>query len=114
MPSQIAPKPIVRKAPIKPAVPVVRKPIKKVSDKRAAALRVYEKNKAAYFKLQPVCEYPGCDSTNVTLHHAGGRVGSLLTDMDNFRSLCPEHHEFCELHPVEAKNLNLSTSRLNI
>lgn len=89
-----------------------RKPIPKVSKKLAKQRRVYEKNKATYFETVEHCEFPGCEVTNVTLHHAAGRIGDKLTDLSNFVALCWAHHQWCEEHPIEAKELGLSVSRL--
>ena len=121
MPSQLNPKPIQRVAIKKPVANEillggkwvgVKTAIKQVSDKRAKELRIYEKNKVEYFKEYPVCQFPGCECREVTLHHSKGRIGSLLTDKRYFKSLCPEHHTFCENNPEEAKRLQLSSSRL--
>ncbi|TDO21904.1 hypothetical protein [Pedobacter duraquae] len=122
MPSQINPKPIVRKSPIvKKAVvvnaavsPTKRKAIAPVSKKKLKELQIYRKNRDEYFKQNPVCEFPGCTCRDITLHHMRGRIGALLTDVMNFKSLCLEHHEFVELNPEEAKRLDLSRERLSI
>lgn len=122
MPSQLNPKPIVRKTPIvrtttplKAAViPTKRKAIAPVSKKKLKELQTYRKNRDEYFKEKPVCEFLGCNCKEITLHHMAGRIGSLLTDKTNFRSLCLEHHEYVELHPEETKRLDLSRERLSL
>ena len=98
MPSAINPKPLIRTS----------KPIRQVSKKKAKELAEYSKVKAEYFKLNPVCEYPSCQSTDVQLHHRAGRIGSLLTDIRYFCSLCHDHHQYVELQPIKAKELGLS------
>lgn len=96
----------------KKAAPVKeRKPIAKVSKKRTLELAKYEKAKAEFLK-DAVCQFPGCNSKFVTLHHGGGRTGKRLYDRLLFRSLCWPHHQYCEEHPEEAKAMNLSVSRL--
>lgn len=86
--------------------------IKKVSDKRKKENILYEKAKKEHFELHPACQFPGCTSENRTLHHGAGRIGTLLWDKRYFKTLCPEHHRYCELHPIEAKELGLSFNRL--
>jgi hypothetical protein len=94
--------------------PLKRKPVKinPVSKSLAKALREYEKVKAEFFKEVKVCQFPGCESEELTLHHARGRIGKNLTDRSTFRGLCEYHHRHCELHPIEAKELGLSADRL--
>lgn len=107
---------LTRKTPLPKATkPIARstKPIAKLSKQRAKKLRQYEQFKAEYLAEHPVCEFPACDSTNVTLHHRKGRIGDLLTDKNHFCALCPEHHRFVEENPNTAKWLNLSVSRLS-
>jgi hypothetical protein len=90
------------------------KPIKRVADKRAKKNIIYEKNKKEYFLKHPNCEFPGCQSEDISLHHSKGKIGKLLTDIRYFKSLCWPHHFWCELHPKEAKELGLSLDRLSI
>ena len=93
---------------------ITRKPvkIKPISEKRKKQLREYEKVKAKFFESVTVCQYPNCNSEDLELHHAHGRIGNRLTDIDTFRGLCHYHHSYCELHPIEAKELGLSGNRL--
>lgn len=95
--------------------PIVFKPVKinPVSKNRKIALSKYEKEKKEYFKENPVCEFPECNSTEISLHHSKGRIGSLLTDKRYFKSLCWPHHKYVEENPEEAKRLNLSFLRLS-
>lgn len=88
--------------------------MKNRSDKRAKQEREYRKLRDKFLQDNPVCMFPECQSEHVTLHHARGRIGNLLTDVSNFRSLCPEHHQFVELNPDVAKEWGLSLSRLEI
>jgi hypothetical protein len=86
--------------------------IKPVSDKKLLELKEYRKLRDGYLKANPVCEFAGCTSREVTLHHKSGRVGKLLTDSRYFCSLCIKHHSWAEENPLEAKQLGLSLSRL--
>lgn len=98
------------------SLPVIQKlkskPISPVSDKQKIRLAEYRVVRDKFFKDNPVCQFPECSSTDIQLHHSRGRVGSLLTDAEHFRSLCDKHHRYCELNPIEAKRLGLSGGRL--
>src|SRR5690348_3342789 len=39
------------------------------------------------------CQYPGCESRRVDLHHIQHWVNGGRTDLDNLISLCPYHHK---------------------
>ena len=91
----------------------VLKRIKSVSDKKLIELAEYRIVRDIYLKDHPICEFYTCDCREVELHHAKGRVGSLLTDIRYFKSLCREHHIFIEKNPVLAKEMGLSLSRLD-
>lgn len=89
------------------------KRIKPVSDKKLLELKEYRKIRDEYLRANPICEFDGCNSRDVTLHHKSGRVGKLLTDKQYFCSLCIKHHSWVEVNPDEAKKLGLSLSRLS-
>ena len=91
----------------------VLKRIKSVSDKKLVELAEYRVVRDQYLKDHPICEFYTCDCREVELHHAKGRIGSLLTDIRYFRSLCREHHQWAEKNPVLAKEMGLSLSRLD-
>jgi hypothetical protein len=88
--------------------------IKSVSDKKLAELKEYRIVRDRYLKNNPICEYPNCTSREVELHHRAGRSGKLLCDDTYFCSLCRAHHRFVEDNPIQAKELGLSVSRLDI
>lgn len=87
--------------------------IASIGMKRQEALKEYRKRRDAYFKEYPVCEFPDCTSTDITLHHMRGRIGILLIDIQYFKSLCGKHHRFVEENPETAQKLGLSMKRLN-
>ena len=89
------------------------KPIKPISDKQALRLKEYRKVRDEYFKDNPICEYPDCNSKDIQLHHRKGRIGSLLSDKRYFCSLCDTHHRTIELNPDLAYSLGLSLKRLD-
>jgi len=88
------------------------KVIAKVSKNRVEALKKYRRLRDKYFEEHPVCEFPGCNSKNITLHHKRGRVGAFLTDKRSFCSLCLPHHRYVENNPEEGRKLNLVLNRL--
>lgn len=87
--------------------------IKPFSDKKLKELAIYRKERDKFLKAHPKCQFPGCESTEVTLHHSEGRIGIDLIDATKFKSLCWPHHSYCEEHPAEAIKLGLSGKRLN-
>lgn len=87
--------------------------MRKVSLKQAKRLREYNKLRDKFLQDNPICMFPECQSEQVQLHHAKGRVGDNLTDVSTFRSLCDYHHRFVELNPDVAKEWGLSLSRLS-
>lgn len=87
-------------------------PIKRLSKAQMKRLAQYRVVRDEYLAEHPVCEYPGCNCTDVTLHHKDGRIGAYLTNKKFFCSLCPKHHRFAEENPVIAKTMGLSEDRL--
>lgn len=107
---------LTRRTPLKkPTKPLKRsnKPIAKVAKKRAAELRLYEKEKVDYLNDHSVCEFPGCDSVLVTLHHKRGRSGKMVYNKKHFIALCWPHHSFAEENATKAKQLKISENRLD-
>lgn len=95
----------------KTPLPRPKKRIAKFSKKTLDQLRRYRKLRDKFLEENPVCQYPGCNSREVTLHHTRGRIGSFLTDKRWFKSLCWPHHLHIEQNPDLAKQLGLSFSR---
>lgn len=89
------------------------KPISPISNKRKEALKRYRRLRDKYFLEHPVCEFPDCTSTNITLHHQKGRIGAFLTDKRYFKSLCMKHHRWVEENVTEAIKMGLSIKRLD-
>lgn len=88
------------------------KQIAPVSEKMQTNLAKYRRLRDRYFKENPVCEFPGCESKKITLHHRRGRIGAFLTDKRHFCSLCVKHHTWVNENPDEALKMNLVGSRL--
>lgn len=70
-----------------------KKPIKKVSTKRAAENQVYARLRKEYLEAYPVCEVVECHWKATEIHHMAGRVGDLLTDVNNFLAVCDVCHQ---------------------
>ena len=90
------------------------KRIKSVSTKKLAELRDYRVVRDKYLADHKVCQHPDCKNLSEDLHHAKGRVGSLLTDVRFFKALCRSCHRWVEENPEGAKALGLSLSRLDM
>lgn len=90
------------------------KPIAPRSAKRAKQEREYLKLRTEFLNEHSLCQakLPGiCTVHSTDVHHMKGRIGSLLTDVDNFLSVCRSCHNWIELHPIEAKELGFSKNR---
>jgi hypothetical protein len=88
-------------------------PIKKVSDKMAKLLRVYNVLANQFKKNNPIClatvECSGSPTTEV--HHRKGR-GEYLLDESTFLPVCGNCHKWIEAHPKLSKEYGLSGDRL--
>jgi len=83
------------------------------SSKQAKLEAAYTVLRNAYLKKHPSCEakLPGCSITAGEIHHSKGR-GEYLLDDTTFKAVCRTCHMWIETHPIEAKELGLSQSRL--
>jgi hypothetical protein len=80
-----------------------KKPIKKVSDKRAKQNRAYLLVKARYMIDHLDCEFEGCNKPMKDIHHRKGRHNGRLLDARFFMSICREHHLWVHNFPIKAK-----------
>jgi len=87
------------------------KPIAKVSPKRMEENKVYSILREQ-FLLGKWCAYHGHGCIPTTVHHAKGRIGTLLLNVKYWVPLCMQAHEWVERNPKEAKEKGLSVSRL--
>ena len=99
-----------------PEKPKQRTPVKKVSDKRKKEMSVYDKRRLAFLALHKFCQanLPSCTKVATEVHHKRGRVGDDYLNISTWLAACNSCHHWIELHPIEAKELGLSESRLNI
>jgi hypothetical protein len=91
-----------------------RKPIPKVSGKRAKDNRKYSVLRKEFLKANPECEarLKNCRGEATDVHHRAGRVGENLLDTETWLAVCRPCHLWIESHPVASKQLGLSESRL--
>lgn len=90
------------------------KPVNKVSKKKKQEDKEYSRLRNIYLESSPYCEakLPGCAGVAGEVHHRAGRGLSYL-DVSTWIGLCRSCHSYIELHPIEAKELGFSVSRLN-
>jgi hypothetical protein len=97
------------------STPPKRKPIRNKSYRLARELQVYSHNRAVFLKDNPLCKAhinENCTRIATDIHHKGGRGRNLLVE-STWIGVCRNCHDWIEMHPKEAKELNLSQSRLN-
>lgn len=85
----------------KPKTKVVR-PVKRVTEKRAAQNREYSAMRKEFLKEYPVCQVKGCSKPATSVHHIKGRSNDLLTDPENFMAICDDCHRTITEHSAEA------------
>ena len=79
-----------------------RKPIRKVSLKRAKQLREYLPKRNTFIAAHPVCQM--CHNARATdVHHGWGRIGELLNDEEHWFALCRTCHDFIHRNPSTAR-----------
>lgn len=89
--------------------------IKRVSEKKKQEDGEYSKLRKLYLESHPFCEakLPDiCTSEATDIHHMSGKIGEKYLDITNFIALCRMCHNWCEMHPIDAKELGLSKNRL--
>lgn len=96
-----------------------RKPIRRVSNKRAKENREYAKVKAAWLPLHPTCEIGPklaraginvrCRKVTTHPHHIRGRIGTMLCDTRYWLASCAGecHPHFIHNYPHTARRLGL-------
>lgn len=91
------------------------KSISPISKKRRVEMDEYSKRRNLFLIAHPKCEAKlvGCTGQSTDVHHTEGRVGENYLNMSKWKALCRNCHSWVETHPEEAKELGLSSSRLN-
>jgi len=91
------------------------KPIRNRSPKRAKQEGEYSKEAKAFKEEHPFCQacLPGiCTGKTHDVHHKAGRVADLLLDQEYWLAVCRQCHEWIETHPIEARDLGYSVSKI--
>jgi hypothetical protein len=91
------------------------KSIPKVTPNKRVQLDEYSKKRVAFLALHPSCQgkLVGCTKVSTEVHHKAGRVGDNFLNMSTWLAVCRSCHTWIENHPEDAKELELSVSRLN-
>ena len=91
------------------------KSISPVSKKKRVEMDTYSKLREAFLVVKPKCEAKlvGCTGKSTEVHHTKGRVGDNYLKIGTWLAVCRNCHSWIEENPLEAKELNLSQSRLD-
>lgn len=89
------------------------KPIKPKADKQDPLDKLYSIIRKDFLSLHSGCQarLQGCSLQSTDVHHKKGR-GLYYLDKTTWLSVCRSCHNWIELHPKEAKELNFSLNRL--
>lgn len=68
----------------------------------AAQNAEYAKLRKEYLALYPVCEVEECQAASTEVHHAAGREGDRLLDVNYFVALCHDCHVRITEHSAQA------------
>lgn len=93
------------------------KRIPAMSSKMAKKKAVYSVMRVKFLTDHPMCHAridARCSMKATEVHHKAGRIEELLLDMRFWLPVCHNCHVWCELHPIEAKEMGLSTDRLSL
>lgn len=83
--------------------------MRKISLKQQARLKEYKVLRDEFLQHNTKCVR--CNGSATEVHHAKGRIGSNLLDIETFRAVCRPCHQYIETHPIEAKENNWSLNR---
>ena len=100
-----------KKEPVK--FPKQKTPLKGKSDKRAVLDQLYSVSRQRFLSRNPFCQarLEGCTAHASDIHHKEGRSKKYL-DVLTWLPVCRTCHQWIELHPIEAKELGYSKSRI--
>lgn len=105
----------------KPAGKKPKRPLPRVTKKRAKQLREYSKRREEYLKLHPICQcclkkagivesqtsvfmtILAGGPKSVEIHHAAGRIGEKLNDETHWFATCRPCHEKIHRDPKWAR-----------
>lgn len=83
------------------------------SSRQSKKEALYAILRKAYLKDHNMCEahLPDCGTYATDIHHKAGR-GVYFLDSTTYMAVCRSCHQWIELHPIEAKQMNFSVERL--
>jgi hypothetical protein len=83
------------------------------SPKRGALDQLYTKLRKEFLESNPHCKahLVGCTGHSTDVHHMKGR-GKHYLERATWLSVCRSCHDWIEKHPIEAKDLGFSQSRI--
>jgi hypothetical protein len=83
------------------------------SPKRAVLDQLYARLRLEFLTEHPFCKahLNGCTVKSTDIHHKKGR-GKHYLEKQTWLSVCRNCHDWIEKHPIEAKDLGFSMSRL--
>lgn len=88
-----------------------RKPIRRVSKKHGAMLRMYASIAKTYLETHIKCEICLIDDSE-QIHHKAGRLGLMLVDPGNFMALCAECHDRVHRSPAWSRSQGFLLDRI--
>lgn len=93
--------------------PSATKVLNPKSPKRDVLDKLYSKLRVEFLSNNPFCKahLAGCTANSTDVHHKAGR-GKNYLDRQTWVAVCRSCHDWIEKHPMQAKELGLSTSRL--
>lgn len=105
---------LTRRTPLRASSSLLRRcSLNPVSPRRRREDARYSVLRRAFLRLDDggrVCEL--CDEARATdVHHARGRVGADLLDVDHWKALCRHCHQYVSERPAEAVRLGMSEPR---
>lgn len=92
-----------------------KKPIRKVSKKRAIENAIYKKTRIEFLSRSEnkMCFIDGCGKPANTIEHTAGRIGSLYLNQDYWKPCCLEHNLELENNPELSKKYQVSRLHQN-
>jgi len=79
-----------------------RTPLRKVSTKRAAELKIYGPRRAAFLLNKPTCEICHIKKSH-DVHHKAGRLAGNYLNESTWLAVCRPCHDYIHTHPSLAR-----------
>jgi len=101
----------------KPKGPAPKRPLPRVTPKRAKQNREYSVKRKAFLEKWPLCglgavrtatwSQDACGNRSCDVHHREGRLNGNYLDESTWIALCRNCHDAVHRHPKEARSLGL-------